>query len=228
MNRGSRFLLLTVLCVVPAMLAAGCGQQFGALLYFMGVIPSEKVPAEFHLTTGRLLILIDDDSDQVSQPEVFDRLTKQIAKELADYPDRPTRVIPYAQVRELQQRERDFSQYTADHIGKLLEADEVLWIKVDVFQPGSIAATDVSRSAQFTVNLRLLDTHAETRDEVQIWPESREPRRVSEGLSLAFVQEKNNDRIVAEELTDRLAESITLIFVDHEIDPADANRAEHM
>lgn len=202
---------------LAALLVAGCGEQFGAFLYFMGWYPHQKVAPEYRLTPGRLAVLIDDDADQVTSPDVYNRFTEKFAEELLDN-EVVTKVIPYAQLKELQQREPSFDQIAADRVGKLLEADQVLWIKVDRFDTGNIGASDVSETAVFSVNLRLLTTRAKSHDEVQLWPETREPRTVTAALPMSRVQFKNDPRIIAETLTDDLAVNVAQLFYEREID----------
>lgn len=199
------------------LLIAGCGQQFGAFLYFFGLYPKQKVQAEYNLTPGRLVVLIDDDADQISHPEVYKQFTEKFAKELLDH-KRVTKVIPYDQLKELQQREPTFDEMAADRVGKTLEADQVLWVKVDRFDTGDIGANEVSEAAAFSVSLRLLTTRAKSRDEVQLWPETREPRYVTAALPMAKVQFRDDPRIIAEMLTEDLAVNVARLFYEYEID----------
>lgn len=192
----------------------GCGEQAGAFLYFFKLYPKQKIPAEFTLTSGRLLVLIDDDADLITEPGVKQALTEGVAANLRENRVKAT-VIPFEQLKTLQRHQPDFETTAADRIGKLLDADQVLWIKVDRFSTGSVSASDVGKAATFTVNLRVLTTKAASRDEVQLWPEAREPRKVSADLSLAMVQMKNDPRVITEMLSEALAKSIAELFYEH-------------
>lgn len=203
------------------LLIAGCGQQAGALIYFLGLYPRQKVQAEYQLTPGRLAVLIDDDADQISYSEVYKQFTEGLADELRENKQK-TKVIPYEQLKELQQRDPTFDQIAADRVGKMLEADQVLWIKVDRFDTGGIGASDVSQAAAFSISLRLLTTGAKTRDEVQLWPETREPRAVTSALSMSAVQQQNDPRVIAEMLTEQLAVDVAKLFYEYELEGPDS------
>jgi hypothetical protein len=194
--------------------ASGCGEQFGAFVYFFGLYPKQKIPAEFTLTKGRLAVLIDDDADLISQPDVKKKLTDDIAKHFREN-DVVTTVIPFEQVKALQQHDRDFDTMAADRVGKVLDADQVLWIKVGQFDTGSTQAADTNKAAAFAVALRVLTTKATNRDEVQLWPEMREPRNVTVNLPLSVVQRKNDPRVIAEMLAEELAKDIAELFYQH-------------
>jgi hypothetical protein len=200
-----------------ALLVAGCGQQAGALLYFLGLYPRQKVPAEFNLTPGRLAVLIDDDADQVTYPEVYRQFTEEFATALREN-KQVTQVIPYEQLKELQQRDPEFDQIAADRVGKLLEADQVLWIKVDRFDTGGIGTSDISQAAAFSISLRVLTTRAKSRDEVQLWPDTREPRAVSAALTMSAVQQQNDPRVIAGMLAEQLAADVARLFYEYELD----------
>ena len=81
MKRPARWLLTALLLGG----SIGCGhQQFGALMYHMGLFPAKDIPAQFELAKGPLLILVDDDFELLTSPTVSDALVDRIAANLRE------------------------------------------------------------------------------------------------------------------------------------------------
>ena len=88
--------------LVPGLL--GCGQQFGAFLYWTGLYPKPTVKAEFTLTEGPLLILVEDDYNvtrsQVTRNAIGAALTQELARHKVN-----RRVVPLERLDQLRQQD---------------------------------------------------------------------------------------------------------------------------
>jgi hypothetical protein len=204
------------LSIVLLPLLAGCGQQFGALVYHLGLIPPLKVEAEFTLTKGPLLILVEDDYELTPSPGVRDAITVGLAKQFAEHRIN-RRVVPLERLKRVRAADPDYEKIPADKLGRMVEAEQVLWVKIVEYCSGATEEVDnTNEAAKLTVTLRVLNTHAEVRDDVRLWPEGREPHRVTSSASLGKVQRFGEDNMQALLIED-ICDSVAKLFYDHTV-----------
>jgi hypothetical protein len=197
-------------------LTAGCGQQFGTLIYHMGLFPRPTIEAQFILTKGPLLILVEDDYNVSDSQKVRDAIAIAVGDEL--YENKVNRrVVPLGNLKQLRQNAPEFDKIPTDRLGRMLEAEQVLWIKIVEYSTGDETADDPSQAAQIIVTIRVIHTHAEHRDEVRLWPTGREPYRVEVSESLSMLQRtglKGMELVLVVELSDQIGK----LFYDYKID----------
>ena len=197
--------------------SAGCGQQFGAFLYWTGLYPKPTVKAEFTLTKGPLLILVEDDYNVTRSRAVRDAIAKALARELAARKVNH-RALPLERLDRLRQQDPGYAGIPADKLGRRLEAEQVLWIKIIEYSIGDLEAEDPAEAARVVLTLRVINCHAQHRDEVRLWPGGREPYRLEVTKALAAVQGLSPDKVellLVVELVDQIAK----LFYDHKIEP---------
>ena len=79
--------LMAVIGVVITCTSSGCGQTFGGLLYHFNILQRPSIPARFKLTTGPLLILVDDDLSLLTWPQGRDLLADDIGRPRIEWSD---------------------------------------------------------------------------------------------------------------------------------------------
>ena len=119
------FVLLPI-AMVPI---GGCTYSGGQLLYMLGFGEASRVPAEFVLTEGPVLVFIDDYNEQLTSPVaaryLFDDLSQELLREGA-----ATKIIPLETIIGIRQSQPNFAKLSAREIGELAGAEEVLWVEV--------------------------------------------------------------------------------------------------
>ena len=208
--------IVRVAAVGAISLAAGCGQQFGALFYHMGLFPRPKVEAQFTLTKGPLLILVEDDYNVSDSQKVRDAIAVAVGNELYEHKVN-RRVIPLDNLKQLRQKAPDFAKIPTDRLGRMLEAEQVLWIKIVEYSTGDETADNPNQAAQIIATVRLIATHAEHRDEVRLWPTGREPYRVDVAEALSMLQRTGREGMELL-LVVELADQIGKLFYDYKIE----------
>ena len=77
-----------ILCAITT----GCGPALGAWMYTLGLVPRQKVKAEYKLPQGPILILVDDDMDLIQPPladkmlvdEIPEAERRELSRQVAD------------------------------------------------------------------------------------------------------------------------------------------------
>jgi hypothetical protein len=197
------------------LLLCGCGPQFGAWLYTLGLVPEQKVAAEYHLPPGPLLILVDDDLDLV-QPELArTALVDELARQLKTH-EIANRVTTNEEIARIRQSHKDFNTMSIREVGQAAEADTVLWMSVEDFQLENDLAMVVT-PAQFTVRLKVFDANAERKQDVRLWPDNREGRFITATMSPHDVRQCASLADVHHQLAALLADKIARLFYDYTI-----------
>jgi len=205
--------LLICLAVGPA----GCGQQFGAFLYWTGWYPKPTVEAEFTLTKGPILILVDDDYNLTESQVTRDAIASALAEQLAVHKAN-RRPVPLERLKRIRLTAPDYAKISAHELGRMVQAEQVLWIKIVEYKIGDLEADNPNEAARVIVSLRVLDCHAERRDDVRLWPTGREPHRLEITEPLATVQSLGREKIellLIQELADQTAK----LFYDYKVEP---------
>lgn len=204
------------LAAVSLLLAAGCGQQFGAFIYHLGLFPRPKIEAQFTLSKGPLLVLVEDDYNITRSQAVRDAITTQIGKNLHKHKAN-RRAIPLIQVNNLRQNDPNYGKIPTDLLGRMLDAEQVLWVKIIEYSTGDETADNPNQAAQIIATVRVIDAHAEHRDEVRLWPTGREPHRVEIAESLSTLQQTGPEGMELL-LVSELADEIAKLFYDYRIE----------
>ncbi|GJM25778.1 MAG: hypothetical protein DHS20C16_21930 [Phycisphaerae bacterium] len=210
-SRKSVFILgLAFLTLLPS---AGCA-RWGALAYALGAGRGQKLPAEFELPPGKLLILVDDPKERVTWPRARTLLVKYVGEELLDR-EAVTTVISPRSVAKFRQSDSKFESYAADEIGRKLGAKTVIWIEVRDFEaPEDIE--DVSTAAKITLSIKVLTTEEEVSPHgVRLWPTVGSGHIVESSLNAIGVNKIKGENAVAKELARRSAILVARLFYEH-------------
>ncbi|UCD29238.1 MAG: hypothetical protein JSV03_01790 [Planctomycetota bacterium] len=196
---------------------SGCGPSAGAWLYTLGMVPKQKVKAEYKLPQGPILILVDDDLDLIQPPLAGKILVDELAKEFKKH-DITDHVTTNKEIAKIRQQESNFDQRGAREIGRLADADTVIWISTkQFFVPKELEMT--ASPAKFTVALKVINSRAETREDVRLWPPYREGKILDVTISPHQIMSWKTHADAHEKLAQAMADKIIKLFHDYEIDP---------
>lgn len=197
-----------------ALTISGCTYSGGELLYVLGLGSGRKVPAEFHLTHGPLMIFIDDIHERIDWPParrvLFDELSQELLRHKA-----AKKIVPLSTVEQLQQSVPNFDERGCREIGELAHAEQVLWLEVRDYLADE-EFFDADNAAYFVVTVKVINVlETQRRSRVRLWPRSPEGYLVTASMSGGEVSmEKKRDAIV-KELCKRLAVEVAQLFYDH-------------
>ena len=194
----------------------GCGPTMGAYWYNFGLVPNRKVPAEYHLPEGPILILIDDDQDLIQPPTAKFALVDALAKELKAH-GIAERVTTNEELARVRQSEPKFDTRGAREVGRLVDADTVLWLSTKQF----FVASDLEMAvtpAKFAVTVKAVNARAEKRGDVRLWPTHREGHLVSVTVSAHDVRASKTETEAHQKIAESLAVEVANLFYDRELD----------
>ena len=197
-------------CLLPSL--TSCGMSQGALLYTLGGGRGKIIKARFRLTTGPLLILIDDPLQRIDWPTpkryLFDELAQELLKHKA-----ATKIVPSETIAHLRQAKPNFDTRGCREVGKMAGADQVLWIEIQEFR-ASEQIEDALVAAFFSVTLKVIDVNTNDRSRVRLWPTAPQGRRVTITLTGSEVSIAKTRNGIARKLTNKLASQTAKFFYD--------------
>jgi hypothetical protein len=202
--------------VVWILMTGGCFYSGGELLFLFGVGRGRLVKAEFRLTEGPLLVLIDDASQLVDTPtatrELFDELAQELLRHKAT-----KKIIPRQTVEQLRQSMPDFEGRGCREVGLQAKAKQVLWIEVRDFLAEE-QIQEVITAARFHVTVKVINVPEEgERARVRLWPTSPNGKVVTAGMAGSEVTIAKTKNAIAKELARRLAVKTAKLFYDHRL-----------
>jgi len=204
------------LWLTAGLLAAGtvgCGQQFGALLYHLGVGQPRKVEAAFELPKTPTLVLVDDPQSLVHPRTACDALVTSLATELQQR-KLVDRVTTNEELAKLRVAHPDFDRRGAREVGRLAHADTVIWIEITRFGlPDDLDR--VMTEIPFGATVKVLDAQAQTRDKVRLWPDQREGHYIEVKVSPHDLRQCKDLRQAHELMAAELAKEIAKLFYTH-------------
>ena len=188
--------------------------QAGTLFYFLGAGRLHTVEAEFALTEGPLLILVDDLNERLTWGPARDRIAEELAQELLEH-EAAAKVIAPQTLKRHRRTQAGFDDLKCTQVGRLVGADQVLWIDVQAFYAEE-EVHDTTQAASLAVTVRVINPNErKDRAKVRLWPSNREGKPVAVQLSSIEVSRlKTKDRIAAE-LARRLAKETAKFFYKH-------------
>jgi len=199
--------------LAAVVLLDGCGPQFGAALYWMGVGQGKKVKAQFRLTKGPLVVFVDDPSGLVSVPEATNLLISELATNFRTRKVNTKVVSPERLAREVYSRPES-QNWSIRQVGEKLGAEQVLHIRVRRFrlhdEPG-----DPLYKGQWQVTIKVIST--ERQQDVRLWPQSIEGYDVAVGTTSEHSDDEAFGVAVARQMARKLAREITFLFCDHTV-----------
>lgn len=215
--RGNRRAFLRVLgggiAVWLLALTSGC-QPLGILYHLYG--PKEKIPAEFNLPKGPVLVLVDDQQDLMASPEARRELVDALATELRAH-NAVEQVTTNDEIATIRRSTEDYEQRGVREVGQLAGADTVIWLSMKQFDVERDLEM-VTQQAQAAATLKVVNAKAEERSEVRLWPKEREGRTV---FATVGPQELRACRTLPEmcrKVAGALAGEVAKLFYDQELE----------
>lgn len=118
---------LGALVATAALLAATGCNILGPLGYLFA--PPQIKKADFKLTKGRLLVLVEYARPEDENP-VFTQAFRERLAELLRERKVNDQLVPYAEFARMQQEREDFDQWSVQRVGRALQAEQVLYVRV--------------------------------------------------------------------------------------------------
>jgi hypothetical protein len=205
--------VLLALCVW----VSGCGYTGGKLLYFLGAGREPVIKAEFCLTKGPILILVDDFEERADRPAIKRYLLDELGEGLVKH-KAAKRIVPHSKLDHLRQSDPAFDKRGSREVGELVGAEQVLWIEVrDVLAEEQFQ--DIISAAYFSASVKVINVlEKEKRTRVRLWPSSSEGHRVTASLPGDAVARLKTTDAICKELAKVLAIEITKLFCNHRED----------
>lgn len=194
----------------------GCGANFGAVIYHMGLVPEQKVNAEFKLPPGPILILVDDDMDLLGPPTAREALVEALALQLKEHKV-AERVTTNEELNLIRRSVADFDKLSVSEVGKRANADAVIWMNIeDFYLEGDLEM--MVTPARFGVKLKVFNPREEDRRKKRIWPSEREGRMVNLTVSPHEVRRCKNRAEAVQLMSTNLAGDVAKLFYDYKIE----------
>lgn len=147
---------------------SGCN-VVSAIAYFFG--PPQIQRAEFKLTSGRLAVLVEMVRPEEDNPVFVQALHDKLAEIFRDRGIK-AQLIPLEDIARLRQQSPDFGQWSLQKLGRRLNAQQVLYVRVERLQireaPGSPVLVPVA-----DLRLKLIDPNAPP-EAARLWPGRQE------------------------------------------------------
>jgi hypothetical protein len=219
----SNYCLTATTVLLTLLPIAGCGRQAGGLLYFLGYGRGQKIPAQFELPEGKILILVDDTEALAELPQTRELLVQYVGEELLAHKAADQVISPRA-VNRLRQSDPEFERRSAHQIGRKVEADTIVWLQVrDFFAP--VEVEDTSAAARMSVSVIVLDaTEAADATKVRLWPPGREGHLESLELTSNQVNALKGNDAVAKKLAEKLSRQVARLFYKHTVGEVEDDR----
>ncbi len=197
-------------------LVSGCGMGQGQLFYMLGFGRGKKVEAEFRLTDGPVLILLDDTTGAIDWPAarryLVDELGQEFIKKKA-----AKKIIPPQTLMRLRQSRPNFEKCGCREIGELAGAEQVLWIEVRDFVVVE-QFHDPTNAAYFAVTVKVINVlEKQRRSRVRLWPTSPTGRRVAVSLTGSEAHLAKTRDAISKQLAEKLAGETAKLFYDHRL-----------
>ncbi len=194
----------------------GCGPQVGAWLYTLGLVPDEKVAAEYKLPDGPVLILVDDNQGLVQPPLARRALVEALGEELKKH-NAAGEVTTNEELARLRRSAPDFDELSIRQVGRRANADTVLWINVEDFSVEDDLEL-LASPARFVVRLKVFNARADDKRDLRLWPREREGRFVTITVSPHDIRECKKMADVHRKIAAVMANKTARLFYDHTIE----------
>ena len=189
------------------LLMVGC-QAPGYLLD--AVIPPDRIPAAYNPDDRRTLVFIDDRAGALPQST----LRGAIAASVAHHLERTKVVsdfIPHSQFEQARLNEDDFDAWSVVRVGRHLEAEQVIYVTIDRFEPADPEQTQGPSAA---VRVRLVDVESGNR----LFPEDGHGYPVRTQMSFRHNRSSTTTGasvVLAQNLAHKVGEDVAKLFHRH-------------
>ena len=193
---------------VLGLIVSGCGPIIGQ---FTGRgSDTVKVEAEYKLSAGNLLILIDTPVEGPATKGARPALTRELRREIESHGLSGT-VIVDSELSTFRASREDFYRLGLSQIGRELSAQQVLYVKIIEFQLGTLVDNPAGQGV-IRARVKVIDVEQGRR----VWPE-RQPLGEEVLVRTPFREPvgKDYEQDFTEDLCERMAVRITKLFRDH-------------
>jgi len=197
--------------VLLAVLSLPCGACVQTAALWANITGGDVIEAQYTLTTGPLLILIDDRDSVVTEPRAIRRMHKTISDALLEY-GKNRRVVPFEDCQALQRSAKKYDRLSVREIGEKLGADQVLYIRVDRFTLRAEPGAPLFKG-EFVVRVKVLST--ERKQDVRLWPRDESGRRVAATTEPISTDGDKSAGDVARELATNAGQAVAKLFYQH-------------
>ncbi|MGQ9649987.1 MAG: hypothetical protein ACUVXJ_07740 [Phycisphaerae bacterium] len=196
--------------------ATGCGPEFGAVIYHLGVGAEQKVRAEFKLPVGPVLVLVDDEMDLVSPPSIRETLVDELATRLKEHRV-AERVTTNEEIALIRRSVADFDELSVREVGRRANADTVIWMNIEDFYVEKDLEMMVA-PARFGVKLKVFNAREEDKLKIRLWPAERDGRRIDITISPHEARRCKSRSELDRLLASTMADEVAKLFYDHKVE----------
>ncbi len=164
-----RLALLTGL----AFTLSGCLQEIGAISYYLQ--PRRMQKPEFELTAERLAILVETARPEQDNP-VFTQAFHENIEKIFRREKLKTRLVSFEQTYQLRQENSDFRRWSVQRVGRTLEAEQVLYVRLDTLRLREDSGSPLV-TPQADVRLSVVDVGSPA-EHARLWPKNTEVREL--------------------------------------------------
>jgi hypothetical protein len=183
----------------------------------LGVGREQLIKAEFMLTDGPVLVLVDDYGELVDWPAARRHLSDDLGQELLKR-SAAKKVVPQGTVDQLRQSDPNLHKRGCREVGELAGAEQVVWVQVRDFLARE-NFDDLANAAYFSVTVKVINVlETERRSRVRLWPGTSEGQLVLAKLPGDAVARLKTRDAISKELAKQLAMEITKLFCDYRPD----------
>ena len=216
-TRPARLLWIAVL-LSSCFLAAGCMQFAG---WFVNAFaPPQKVKAIYKLPVGKkVLVFVEDLTSPVNYEPIKAKLTESLNRRLIEHKVAGS-VVPYENLLTLMTATPNFNELHINEVGQKLEANLVLYVRVDSFSLKEQASPLWHGRLASTV--KVVDVK-----EGRLWPKDR-----PEGYPVKMVEipvsrpVEDYQEQLSDALADRMSDQIAKLFYAYQVSVQEAVRQE--
>lgn len=184
-------------------------------MYTLGLVPDQKVAAEFTIPEGPVLVLVDDDLGLVRPSLACEALVDALGQQFKEH-GVADQVTTGEELARLQQQAPDFDRLAIREVGRLAKADTVVWMSVEDFSVEDDLEMAVT-PARFVVRAKVFNARAEHKRDVRLWPDDPGGRFLSITVNPHDVRACRNRAGVHQKLADEMADKVAKLFYNYRI-----------
>lgn len=166
-GRGLRLVWLTIALLLPA---AGC-----QLVAAIGILtaPRQIQKAEYTLIGGRLAVLVEAVRPDEDSPVFRHAFQQRLDEIFRDKKEIEVELVPVAEIEYLRQRNIDFSKWSIQKVGREVDAEQVLYVRIEQLRFLETPDSPVL-APRVRLWLKLIGTYKPA-DAARLWPTAEEP-----------------------------------------------------
>jgi hypothetical protein len=210
---GTRWIIWTAAVLAAVSFAAGCNIIKG-ITYFTR--PEEKQKAQFEFpSNSRVLVMLDPARPDYESPifarALYDRLADVFREKKST-----VKLISPREILDLRRTHADFDSWSVQRIGRELNADHVMWLKIDRYQTRQSRDYPVLEPL---VELRLkviAVDHPPT--DARVWPPEKDGHKVETSRPMREAADASTEDLEARKLAQDAAWLVSFPFFEQSLE----------